>query len=69
MAARQWYIAIRTPAGIRMAIAPDRDAAVKQACDMLGDGVHVTEIGPMIEDAPKLTADELLALVSIRNAA
>jgi len=45
----QWYVAVGIPNGTKMMVAPDREAAIKTAFQLLDEGQVITEVGPMVE--------------------
>lgn len=44
-----WYVAYSLSAGTRMEIAPNRDAALDKAFQLLDHGTEVSEVAPMLE--------------------
>jgi hypothetical protein len=57
-----WYVAYRKGDTIEMQVVPDRTRAVRAALDMLGRAIDVTEVGPMLDHAPKLSGEEIRAI-------
>lgn len=68
MTKTQWYVAVGIPNGTKMVVAPNRDAAIETAFQLLDQGKHITEVGPMIEppEGQILTGD---AIRELRQAA
>ena len=57
-----WYVAYRKGDTIEMQVMPDRARAIRAALDMLGRGIDVTKVGPMLDHAPRLSGDEIRAI-------
>ena len=44
-----WYVSYRAANATAMALAADREHAVDVACAMLGRGIDVRSVGPLVE--------------------
>jgi hypothetical protein len=66
-----WYVSYRKANGTGMKIAANRYEAIEAACVMLGEGVDVQEVAPMIElpDGEVIGAAEIRRLNNMRLAA
>jgi hypothetical protein len=66
-----WYVSYRKANGTGMKIAANRHEAIEAACVMLGKGVDVQAVGPMIElpDGQVISTAEIRKLHNMRLAA
>jgi hypothetical protein len=66
-----WYVSYRKANGTGMKIAANRHEAIEAACVMLGKGVDVQAVGPMIAlpDGAVIDAAEIRKLNNMRQAA
>src|SRR5437016_4660630 len=71
MSGTEWYISFAIPGGTKMSIAVDRAAAIESALAMLGSGIDVREVGPMVEppEGKIIDAAAIRAMRQTREAA
>jgi hypothetical protein len=67
-----WYVAYKNCAGSVMHVYGHRDAAIAAACELLAQGLNVTEVAPMAGELPEsvgLDAAEIRRISEQRMAA
>jgi hypothetical protein len=62
-----WYVAYKNGAGSVMHFYGHRDAAVAAACELLAQGLNITEVAPMAGELPESVGLDAAAIHRIRE--